>query len=661
MLKTIKWQFQLEHKLAEKNTKGKPEQLSLNLKWSGRALDSHLGKKLLTDPCQAIVELIANGFDSYARHITVTLPNASQSFCIEDDGSSMTPDEFQKRWGLMDYDRITEQGPFAEKPPGCEKLPDRPVYGRNGRGRFAAFCFAGNEYFVETHKHGVSHTHRVYRNPDGESPVGLILSTRQGKTAKTGTKIYSDRPFDLGINAEILRAEIGKRFLRDPLLSVSVDGEQVTFDDVPDEVKTAIDIDLDNVGTIRMLAVDAERADRDTRHHGVHWRVKNRLVPTKDTRFIDGRRTAAKRFCFIVFADCLEQFVTPDWTSFKHDSEEVDDAFNKIQDAIDKFLREHSAEERAANLKTLRNHNVDKLKKLTFSEVELWTDFVDKVQEECPTLTFSHLETIASLLAKLEASKSKYNLLKQIQACSIDDLDKLSQILETWTISTAKEVLDELQWRLEVLADLDARMLLDSTDELRDLQPIFDKGLWIFGPEFESIEFTSNKTMGHIFKEIFDNNAIEGSANRPDYLILPDGSLSVLSCAAFDEDGEEIGIDKVVIVELKRPSVKLGEKEKQQCMKYSKELLKKGIIQTTTKVKCFVLGKTIDPLEVEDRVEGNICVKPMTFQIVLNKAKARTHKLYERVKDAPFFKGQEGKQYLSKGLEGTVFEAAMNK
>ncbi len=42
---------------------------------------------------------------------------------------------------------------------------------------------------------------------------------------------------------------------------------------------------------------------------------------------------------------------------------------------------------------------------------------------------------------------------------------------------------------------------------------------------------------------------------------------------------------------------------------------------------------------------------PHSFQTVINKAKARTLRLYDRVQEAPFFKGEDGKKFLSAGLE----------
>ena len=33
------------------------------------------------------------------------------------------------------------------------------------------------------------------------------------------------------------------------------------------------------------------------------------------------------------------------------------------------------------------------------------------------------------------------------------------------------------------------------SDELHELQPIFEKALWIFGPDYDTIQYTSNKPL----------------------------------------------------------------------------------------------------------------------------------------------------------------------
>jgi hypothetical protein len=116
------------------------------------------------------------------------------------------------------------------------------------------------------------------------------------------------------------------------------------------------------------------------------------------------------------------------------------------------------------------------------------------------------------------------------------------------------------------------------TEEVQELQPLFHRGLWIFGPEYETIEYTSNEGMTTVIQKIFGENS-KGSLNRPDFVIVPDGTVGFYGYARYDdEDGGEIGIASLTIVELKKPGVPIRREEINQTSKYIEELFRKGLI-----------------------------------------------------------------------------------
>lgn len=644
----------------KKQAKPKPGQLVLQPSYDPRFFEDAIGRTLLSDPKVAMMELIANAWDAFATKVTIKLPNTEtgQCFSVEDNGCGMTYEEFEARWMKLSYNRIDHQGIYAEKPPKCAKLPDRKAFGRNGKGRHASFCFSRGEFFVETHKAGTRNLFRVFIPPTHERPFASEKK-EESTTKKTGTRLYAEMPVDISITPYELRAEIGMRFLSDPTFEVIVDGQKVEFEHIPSHCKTTADIEVPGVGTIKLLTIDTQESDRSTRLHGIAWQVGGRLVGEAswknfgDEKFIDGRRTAAKRYSFIVQADCLDRqgWILADWTGFNMKEDGVKKSFEMVNDAIRTFLLEQTAEEREETFNNIKAKNAPLLKRMGPRNAEIWNTFVSKVQEECPSLSEKEVESVAGILAKLEVSKSQYALLEKLHNCSADDLDTLNQIMESWTVETAKIVLDELENRLSLIADLESKMLDDKTDELHDLQPIFDRGLWIFGPEFESIEFTSNRTMATVVTKLLKLDKVEGSNKRPDFVVLPDGSVSFHSRPAYDEKHEEDGVDTLVIVELKKPSVLLGAKERNQCWEYVKELRNKGAIKQATLVHCFLLGKLIEPGEEGQTThgadnQGKCVIRPMIFQTVIGRAKARTLGLYHKVKNAPFLNQTEIDQYL---------------
>lgn len=622
-----------------------------SLLFDPRFLESYAGQALLTDPRTAIAELLANAWDAGATLVNIKWPDdaASGVFSVEDNGGGMTEEQFLLRWRTLSYDRVSHQGKYAEFPVDVpEELAKnrRRTFGCNGIGRFAAFCF-GDAYTITSRREGSAVTCKVKRGT--ETPLSLS-SVRRRATADHGTSIVVDPPVRLhGIGAEQLRTEIGLRFLSDPAFHVLVNGRRVSFEDIPSEHSKQFEIDVPELGSISVLVFDTQTSDRTVKHHGIAWHVNGRLVGEcswrsfTDQTFIDGRKAAARRFTFIVRADALVDHVSKDWTAF-NDDEAFRAARERVSERIRQFLLDATVEQREEVFSAVRDSVSPTLKNLGPIAKRKWEVFVRTALEQCPSLSERDLKQLGGVLANLELASSKFGLIAKLHDLKPHELDQLHQLLEDWTLDMAKVVLDELRSRLRLVDELRKRAFDENAYEVQELQPIFARGLWIFGPEYETIEFTSNERMTTVIQRIFGQQR-SGSRLRPDFVVLPDGSVGLYSYPLFDDgDQGEIGVAKLVIVELKRAGVTVGAEEKDQCWKYVKELDREGLLLGRTRVTCFLLGSKIDPQEVEKTTHKANAVEivPMPYNVVLDRAKSRLLKLYDRVREAPFLQRQGG-------------------
>ncbi len=169
---------------------------------------------VMSDPSTALVELVANCWDSYATTVEITWPNrdAGRKFAIRDNGHGMTQEEFSVRWHTLEYDRVTFQGDETQAPPDQPDLPARPVYGRNGRGRHAAFLFSA-PYEVRTWKDGRENTFRVSKGTSVPLQAELI---KNRPFAGHGTEIRAMTVQPVNMSADAAREILGSRFLVDP-------------------------------------------------------------------------------------------------------------------------------------------------------------------------------------------------------------------------------------------------------------------------------------------------------------------------------------------------------------------------------------------------------------------------------------------------------------
>ena len=292
-----------------------------------------------------------------------------------------------------------------------------------------------------------------------------------------------------------------------------------------------------------------------------------------------------------------------------------------------------SQREKANKILSAVRTNTNSLSRLSKSKV---TTFVDETVSLCPTLSEKDLYNITNILINLEKSSNKFNLLQKLANISSDELDKLNSILEDWGVSMAKIILDEIEGRLKTIAEFESRINIIGVKEVQELQTLFNNGLWMFGANFEAIDFSSNKGMSKVFKSLFGIQQ-KGSLNRPDFVIIPEAYTRP---KFDDENHEEIGIDHVVIVDLKTTGLMLGSDEKDQIWKYVKELESKGAISKTTKVHGFILGDKIESGENSPRKEWNdhVVITPILYTTLLSRAKNRMLNLSDKVSSAAVLK-----------------------
>ena len=616
-----------------------------------RFLDNHAGS-IIRNPVIALIELIANAWDAGATRVDVTWPDPDQGshFQICDNGIGMTYEDLVRRWLTLDYNRVAEQGEWAEFPPELS-VERRHSFGRNGRGRYAGFLFSSTFALATSPPSGDGVVCRVSRGRG--TPLEIELLERiPGRLH--GTCITADEVRAVGLSADAARTEIGTRFLADPGFVVAVNDVLVTFDELPDERIRREVLAVGSYGHAEVYVLDASATDRSTKQHGIAWRVRNRLVGEVSWRTLDshqsmrdGRTVEARRYTFIILADGLGDSVLDDWSGFREDEK-----WRAYSEVVHNWILEYLGELTRSRRKSTRDavmqrHNSD-VRRLPPSGRERWKAFVDKVVAECPSVREAELMQVAGILATLERATSRYEVLERLHTLEPDDFDSLNSILREWDVNMAKAVLDELKWRLKLLSEIREKTSNPGADEVQELQPLFSRGLWILGPEFETIEYTSNRSMNTVIRELL-RLEIRGSGNRPDFVILPDGSVSCHSYPDFDEQMSEIGIRQVVLLELKRAGVTVAEEQKGQAYKYVRELYERGVIQQgLTEVRCFVLGSLIDQLANSESThnDGRVRIIPMHYSTFVNRAESRTFKLLERIKGAAFLDEDEFTEYI---------------
>lgn len=637
-------------------------QLNLQLTFGDSFLEHHAGS-IIADPHYALIELVANCWDAGADRVDIEwLRSDGQCLSIQDNGTGMTYEEFTQRWTQLHYNRLKYQGNTVEFPPKSTKRKRVP-FGRNGIGRHAMFCLA-DKYFVETSKNGEFHLIRVERSYK-DTPFKLILENK-GSAEGHGTKIYTEAKKNVSeLSPSQVSELIGSRFVADPEFNIYVNGNFVSLKDIEHLCET-YSVSIPEYGDVKIHRFDSKKTGRTSKQSGMAWWVNRRLVREPswegfDGPLLDARTSTGKRFTYVIEADQLIENIKPDWSGFY--SSPIGHSFQrKLSSFVRDDLRLLLSDIRSDRKRGALQANKDKIKRLPLILQKQISEFLEEIQVLCPTMQQRDLDNTVQVLANLEKVRSGYALLEKLARLDSGDLEQLEIILHEWSVTDAKKVLDELRYRLELITQLEGLVESHTADELHDLQPLFERGLWIFGPEFESISFTSNRSLATVVKKFFANASLEHPSKRPDFVVLPDSSLGIYACDDFNEKHEVVGFKSIVIVELKKGGFKITNEEKTQAANYARELRRSGKVGKSTKIICYVLGTYVDPLDEDTSTDGETTIHPRTYNTVLRQAHARTFNLLrkiEAVQEPNISADKELEEVLSTD-QGNLFTSDIN-
>ncbi len=593
-------------------------------------ITKHAGRRI-RDWKIALIELVANCWDAGASNVWINISQKpSREISITDDGTGMTQEEFERRWTEINYDRVSIQGIDVIFPDG--KIYNRKAYGKKGVGRHAMFCFSAN-YFVETKKNGKKIKYEVIMTGD---PFTIkMIDSEDIDKKEHGTKIWSSLTQVLQIGKEETIKLIGTKFISDPSFKIFVNNEQITLSSLGDvREKEKIMTDL---GELEIHIYDTQKFNRTSVLNGIGWWVNYRLVGDFSWEIngkpIMDRRTAHSRLIsFIILADPLKDYVKSDWTGFL-EKKELNKIFEQVSDYIVKKFQIIFADEYLATKKEILKKYKKEIRKLSPLSNERIGRFLSEVRIRCPKLKDEDLDNILETMIRLETAISGYGLFDQLSGKSTEELDTFYDILNEWTVVDAKRVLDELNWRINLIKDIE-QCALRKSDELHELQPLFERGLWLFGHEYDNARFTSNKTLSNIIKTLFHIELSKGLKKRPDFVAIPEGSIGTYSAVDLVDASMVPKITKVLIVELKKGTFAITQKAVNQAKDYAFTIWQHGGLAPNAKIHVYILGTTLNvgfPVEKAGQ-NDEIMIFPIKYDDIIAKGKWITFNLISEMK-----------------------------
>jgi hypothetical protein len=595
---------------------------------------------LVNLPEVALTELVANAWDAGATQVDIFIPSETgQVLTIEDNGSGLTKDEFYSRWMKLSYNRLKHQGKVVEFPKGLNLK--RFAYGRNGIGRHGLLCF-NNEYKVVTNKNAIESTFIVTTKSE-EQPF-IIKSEIFRKSKKMGTRLEVVVMRNLPNTSTILD-EISARFLHDPKFIVSINRQTIELEDHKGLVDS-LPLKVEDL-SFKINLVDSKKTRKSTLYQGLAIWQGGRLVGEPswilgNTMVLDGRSKEAKRYSVVVETTDLGEFIKGDWTGFKKDKK-----LDKVYEAITELVQQMFLKIAAANIEETTKQIKDLYKKQYYELSPLgkyeFNEAIQHISISNPTAKEESIALAVETVINLEKTRSGHELLVKLSTLSGEDIVGLNRLLETWSIKDALTVLDEIDKRISVIEAIRKLSSDPAVDELHVLHPLVASARWIFGPEYDSPEYSSNSqlqtTVEKVFGKKIQKSLFINNRKRPDIVVMGKSTFSITGTTDFDHDTGLSSIKKILIIELKRGGFKLGREERNQAVGYVEDFMNCGTIIGTPYINAFVVGESykeqiqpIQNIENGDKVQlgkVQICL----FSQIVDSSERRLFNLRDRLKE----------------------------
>jgi hypothetical protein len=556
-----------------------PESYSMRL---SRLTIDKLGVKLYDRASAVVAELIANGYDADAEHVTVTLPLGKQLagkgdggkpedlgfvVSVSDDGHGMTPGEVQKYFLFVGTDRRHRATGGTHS---REKA--RPVMGRKGIGKLAPFGICTT---IEVRSAGGPKTDQGYRvshlilefdklvqDVESDVPVesGLDDKTWDAERGTTVT-LRSFLPKRVPIRDVFIR-QVARRFAltKDDFEITVVDTETDDSIEVPDfqvEVNepTRVDVSAHPVPHDgKFLPVSGwiafgKRAFKDEEEAGVRIYARGKIVATtrdfEQPAGFTGEFTARSYLVGKVVAEWLdedggEDLIRTDRQGILWDSEYGEALRVWGAGLIKQIAKSSAGPRRESKVKVfLANSDLEKRAKEKYGENKAVTDAVMDFGKKIGGLAHEDeledkeyvdsLVDIVLLVGPHQALIKSFQAIAKLEDKSIEQLIPLFSHTRTAELASYAQIAQERVSTIKELEDV-----IDTPGVVEgDLQKLIQRAPWLIRPDWSVItQNQSLKTFRNRFAKYWEQQtggsleiAIMFESKQPDFTLVHIGQM----------------------------------------------------------------------------------------------------------------------------------------
>ncbi|MFJ9573013.1 ATP-binding protein [Streptomyces bacillaris] len=521
------------------------------------------------DPVGAVKELIWNALDADATRVTVTIERsvtgAVDKVMIADDGEGITPEgcttAFEKIGGSWKKHSHTTTG-------------GRPLHGRAGQGRLRAFALGSFIRWTTTAKgiDGLQKTtvtaHNASRNDfqigdstSTEGPTGTLVEA-WGRQSVVLERLTADRARSL------LTTEFAPYLARYPKVEIVFDGEKIDPTAViQKQSEERVEFEHDGAmetAIVRIIEWDM-RVDRE-----LH--LCDALgVPVDITE----TRIQAPGFDFTTYV--LWGRMTEhrgDFLLGEASDSPVASLLTTTREHLRSYFRKRAVERRKEVVDQWKGaglypYDAEPTSEAEKVERETFDIVASTIHRHMPRPAKHQKATLALLRESVKHQPSNVNrILDEVFRLTSDDKSELDRLLNRTSLSSIIRASTSVADRLDFLAAL-SHMVFDPevkklVKERSQLHKILENETWVFGEHYQLL--VSDRSLDQVLDRHLGLLGRDTRSPQPVY--REDGSVGIVDLM-LSRSRREHDRQQHLIVELKAPKVRVGDKELQQIKSYA--------------------------------------------------------------------------------------------
>lgn len=577
------------------------------------------------DWAKSISEYIWNGFDANATQVDLSFKahesplDTIYGITISDNGDGISKEGLPRRFQPI----YESEKALASNQPKHHSLP----HGKNGKGRLTFFTFAESASWVTTFKEG-----QIFESQKIKIGSGSLDSYEPQQVEcqkdETGTTVIFDNISGISKHEieTILIPHLKREFAwfielnRSMDVALTINGDALDYEDIVQQ-RDVVEFDKGLSGNYFEVKFVLWKEKLNSEYSKYYYLDRDNKEVWKENTTLNNKGDSFYHSVYI-----SSPYFSDFYWSEKNSSDEQeglfksrkDEVFKDLSDKLTKFIYEK------------RNPYIDKYTEKLVKEYESEGVFPDHGKSPVGQYQNTQIKETVKELYKIQPKiftslnvtqkKAFVNLLDALIDLGADDRlleiiskivdmtpqerSQLAHVLDYANISAITKTISMIKDRYKMVSQLKELVMDDrwGTTEA-DIQKIVEGHFWLFGEEFNLVTAEEPK--------------FEEALRRFLYLIRGDGITRAKPKIDHPDKNREMDIfacrrdvhnDSInnIILELKHPNIKLGQKELNQVSLYLGVVLKEPMFSAiNTNWRVLLVGKKFDTSGVIERAIEN--------------------------------------------------------